>query len=299
MSAVIEQHQPQQQSLLAKFANRFGVEPNKMLNTLKATAFKGDVSNEQMMALLIVADQHGLNPWTKEIYAFPDKNNGIVPVVGVDGWSRIINEHPQFDGMDFVQSEGLVRMDGARVDAPEWIECVMYRKDRAHPIRVREYLDEAYRPPFAGQRGPVIGPWQTHPKRFLRHKAMIQCARLAFGFVGIHDQDEAERIIDMGEARPASDATLDELNARVATRRQAATDVQFSDAPAPVVKTAAPRAAPDDAPPYTYAELEALIRGSTSVDALDELGALVSSYPADQQPDLANEIGRRRAALQG
>lgn len=28
----------------------------------------------------------------------------------------------------------------------------------------------------------------------LRHKALIQCARLAFGFVGIFDQDEAERI---------------------------------------------------------------------------------------------------------
>lgn len=34
----------------------------------------------------------------------------------------------------------------------------------------------------------------------LRHKAMIQGARLAFGFVGIYDQDEAERIVerDMG-----------------------------------------------------------------------------------------------------
>ncbi|MGC6598113.1 recombinase RecT, partial [Escherichia coli] len=41
--------------------------------------------------------------WTKEIYAFPDKQNGIVPVVGVDGWSRIINENQQFDGMDFEQ----------------------------------------------------------------------------------------------------------------------------------------------------------------------------------------------------
>jgi hypothetical protein len=51
-----------------------------------------------MMALLIVADQYGLNPWTKEIYAFPDKSNGIVPVVGVDGWARIINTHEQFDG---------------------------------------------------------------------------------------------------------------------------------------------------------------------------------------------------------
>jgi hypothetical protein len=30
----------------------------------------------------------------------------------------------------------------------------------------------------------------------LRHKAMIQCARMAFGFGGIFDQDEAERIVE-------------------------------------------------------------------------------------------------------
>jgi hypothetical protein len=36
----------------------------------------------------------------------------------------------------------------------------------------------------------------------LRHKAMIQCARLAFGFGGIYDQDEAERIAEI-EINPA------------------------------------------------------------------------------------------------
>ena len=41
-----------------------------------------------------------------------------------------------------------------------------------------------------------MGPWKTHPKRMLRHKAMIQCARLAFGFTGIYDQDEADRIVE-------------------------------------------------------------------------------------------------------
>jgi hypothetical protein len=30
----------------------------------------------------------------------------------------------------------------------------------------------------------------------LRHKATIQCSRLAFGFAGIFDQDEAERIAE-------------------------------------------------------------------------------------------------------
>lgn len=161
-------------SLLTKIAAKYSVDPAKMMTTLKATAFKGDVSNEQMMALLIVADQYSLNPWTKEIYAFPDRQNGIVPVIGVDGWSRIINSHDQFDGMSFKQDD-------------DSCTCTIFRKDRRHPVEVTEYMSECKR---------NVGPWQSHPKRMLRHKAMIQCARLAFGFVGVYDHDEAERIVE-------------------------------------------------------------------------------------------------------
>lgn len=147
----------------------------ELIATLKATAFKGQVNDAQMTALLIVAQQYGLSPWTKEIYAFPDKNNGIVPVVGVDGWSRIINSHPQFDGIEFEQND-------------ESCTCIIYRKDRNRPIKVTEWMAECKR--------NGMGPWQSHPRRMLRHKAMIQCARLAFGYGGIYDQDEAERIVE-------------------------------------------------------------------------------------------------------
>jgi phage recombination protein Bet len=175
-------------SILAKMADRYSVEPNKLLDTLKATAFKGQVSNEQMISLLIVADQYGLNPFTRELYAFPDKG-GIVPVVSVDGWARIMNSHPQFDGIEFTFSG-----DGADVACTATIR----RKDRAHPVSVTEYMAEC-------KRGTQ--PWQSHPRRMLRHKAMIQAARLAFGFAGIFDEDEAARIRDMGaadEVRPAA-----------------------------------------------------------------------------------------------
>lgn len=173
-----------------------------LIETLKATAFKEQVSDAQMTALLVVANQYALNPWTKEIYAFPDRKNGIVPVVGVDGWARIINNHPDFDGMEFRQSETMIQMPGAKTQAPEWMECAIYRKSRSRPTVVREYLDEVYREPMKSKYGDesIIGPWQTHTKRFFRHKAMIQCARLAFGYGGIYDQDEAERI---AEAQPA------------------------------------------------------------------------------------------------
>lgn len=180
-------------SILAKFSDRYSVDPSKMLDTLKNVAFKqknGHITNEQMIALLVVADQYKLNPFTKEIYAFPDKGS-IVPVVGVDGWSRIINSHENFDGMEYAYSDSIVTEPNAK-PCPEWVECKMYRKDRSHAVVAREYLDEVYRPPMNGRNGP----WQTHTKRMLRHKATIQCARLAFGFVGIYEEDEAQRIIE-------------------------------------------------------------------------------------------------------
>ena len=157
---------------LAKQFNIQG-DPAELVQTLKATAFKGNATDAQFNALLIVATQYSLNPFTSEIYAFPS-NNGITPVVGVDGWARIINGNPNFDGMDFQQ-------DG------ESCTCRIYRKDRSHPIVVTEYMDECRR---------NTQPWKSHPRRMLRHKAMIQAARLAFGFTGIYDEDEAERIKD-------------------------------------------------------------------------------------------------------
>lgn len=197
-------------AVAAKMAERFGVSTEGFWDTLKATAFKqrdgSTPSNEQMLALLVVANQYGLNPWTKEIYAFPDKNNGIVPVVGVDGWVRIINQHPQFDGIEFAFADKMVKPEGAKVSCPEWVDVTIYRKDRTRPTTVREYLDEVYRAPFESKSYKVEGPWQTHTKRFLRHKGLIQCARLALGFVGIYDQDEAERIIDSNIATSAESA---------------------------------------------------------------------------------------------
>jgi phage recombination protein Bet len=139
-----------------------------------------------------------LNPWTHEIYAFPDKQNGIVPVVGVDGWSRLMNSNPEFDGMEVIESDDIVTGEDHK-PCPRWIECRIYRKGRTHYVPSKERFDECYRPPFVTRDGrKVSGPWQTHTSRMLRHKAVIQAARMAFGFAGIYDPDEADRIIEAG-----------------------------------------------------------------------------------------------------
>jgi phage recombination protein Bet len=190
MSEIAEISEHTKPKLVEIFAERYHVDANKVMAALKTTAFKqsgnNNISNEQMMALMIVANQYKLNPFTKEIFAFPDKGS-IVPVVSVDGWSRIMNEHPAMDGIEFEYSPETLDHKGKT--AHEWIDCIIYRKDRSRPIRVREFFDEVSK---------TSGPWLSHPNRMHRHKAEIQCARIAFGFAGIYDQDEAENIIHGG-----------------------------------------------------------------------------------------------------
>lgn len=181
-------------SLIHKLAHRFAVEPTVFFETLKTQAFKkrdgSPPTNQQMLALMVVANEYGLNPFLKELYAFEGKGGDVVPVVSVDGWSRIVNEHPAFDGIDFVYSEQMSTPPGGQ-SCYEWIEARIHRKDRKRPVTVREHLDEAYVP---AKTWP--GPWQTHTKRMLRHRAFIQCARVAFGFGGIYEQDEARAIAE-------------------------------------------------------------------------------------------------------
>lgn len=159
-------------TLTGKLAQRFGMTDDaELVSTLKQTAFKTSetVSDAQLTALLIIANEYGLNPWTKEIYAYPDKYKGIVPVVGVDGWIRIVNEHQQFDGMEFVAT-------------PDEVTCTIYRKDRSRPTVITEYMKECAR---------GTDPWRQMPRRMLRHKALMQCARVAFGFA-LYDDEEVQ-----------------------------------------------------------------------------------------------------------
>ncbi len=79
-------------TLAGKLAERVGmdsVDPQELITTSRQTAFKGDASDAQFIAGFAnsTPSQFGLNPSTKEIYALPDERNGIVPVVGIDGWS--------------------------------------------------------------------------------------------------------------------------------------------------------------------------------------------------------------------
>ena len=160
--------------------------PDSFVQALTRTSLSSLVmwSQLDLEMLLLAAEKYCLSPLGREVFLVREGDSledPAVLVVGVDGWSRVLNAHKKFAGMQFRESEELLE------GVPAWIECTLHRWDRRVPTSVREYFNEV--------RGTSL-PWLTHPRRMLRHKALVQCARLAFGPVGIHDHDEAQRILE-------------------------------------------------------------------------------------------------------
>jgi hypothetical protein len=154
--------------------------------------------------LLTTSLRYGLSPTGREIFMLPDPMaEAPLIVVGVDGWSRILNEHKKFAGMRFNESKEFV--DGV----PAWIECTIHRWDRGAPTSVREYLCEV--------RG-LSQAWITHPRRMLRHKAMVQCARISFGMGDVFDPDEAQKITSAKEVDASSNKS--DLPKRISTNNK-------------------------------------------------------------------------------
>jgi phage recombination protein Bet len=324
--------QGEQRLLVARLAQRFGIDQDALWKTLKATVFKlpnnREASNAQIAAVMVVADQHKLNPFTREIFAFEGQGGAIVPVVSVDGWLRIINEQETYNGVEFEYgppSEG-----EKHKGSPQWIEAVIYRRDREHPTKAREFLAECFR--------DSSGPWKSHPSRMLRHKALIQCARMAFGFAGIYDEDEAERIIEGDRAARPTGGKLETINAEIVSERTIGdgepaqlTDKpageKLPDAQAGPEKTAveatveksepAPQKGPDfdaararvaerakgsrqPAPPApTLAELLTMVEQSINADAVDLALSLGDKLGPPDFAQLRDAAKLRRIELEG
>lgn len=221
---------PPARSIMRTMAERFGMESAAFERTLMETVMPRSVTKEAVAAFLVVAHEHKLNPFTREIFAFEGQGGGVRPIVSIDGWIRLVNDHPMMDGStctDILDGNGNLVA----------VEAIFYRKDRAHPTVVREYLAEC--------QGTTM-PWKKWPRRMLRHKAFIQGARIAFGFSGIEDEDEYERYVEatVKGSTPSNGANLPPAGAR--TLRDL-----VPPAPARVVEVAKaePTPPPDDAIP--------------------------------------------------
>lgn len=141
----------------------------EMVDTLKQTVCKG-ATDAQFRMFVEVCKATGLNPFLKEIW--------FVPAVGVmagrDGYLRIANEHPQFDGME-------TRVERDEKGVPIKATCSVWRKDRGHAITCEAWFSE-YR-----KNGNV---WQTYPSAMISKVAEVLALKRSFAINGIVTEEE-------------------------------------------------------------------------------------------------------------
>jgi len=164
-------------SALQIMAARFNVDPAKLHETLKQSIFP-KATDAEMLSLVVVANTYNLNIFLKEMYGFPAKGGGIVPVVSVDGWNSLLLRQPDFDGIEFEFTDDA---DGNVYSCT----ATVYVKNRSHAVKVTEYFAECVRP---------TDPWKNMPRRMLRNRTLCQASRMAFGISGIKHEEEAIEI---------------------------------------------------------------------------------------------------------
>lgn len=169
---------------IAVIAQNTGASPEDITEVLKGMIVSAknqhgaQATNAELAIVTGVCATYGLNPLVKECAAFVSGGKLSV-VVMVDGWYKMVNRRPEFDGVEFDD-----KFDDKGNLAS--ITCRMFIKGRERPVCVTEYMSEC--------RDPKSSVWQKWPGRMLRHKAYIQCARMAFGISEVIDDDEASRI---------------------------------------------------------------------------------------------------------
>jgi len=129
-----------------------------------------------------VADQYA-SPDHQRDHGFPDKGGGVTPVVGVDGWNRIASSTRSSTASSSATPTRW-SADGGKI-CPEWIECVVLTQATAPPDRHPRVPRRVLPPRPARGRATPSGCCAT---------SAHQGYRTAFGFHGIYDEDEAERM---------------------------------------------------------------------------------------------------------
>lgn len=172
--------------LVGKLAEVMDIEPGRYWAAVKKVAGCGGESDEDFLVLLHLADKYGLDPLRKEVCMIKTKA-GPRPYVGIDGWLRIMTSQPDYDAHDIQE----VWSGGAKGKGTiEYSTAILHSKKRKAlgllPFEHTEYFRECV------VRADYT-PWNSHPSRMLKEKALIQGVRLLWN-IYIPDIDEWDKM---------------------------------------------------------------------------------------------------------
>jgi hypothetical protein len=159
---VVKQVSPMAKEL-KRAANAIAMTPKEL--TLWFSYYPQVSEATQETCLRLIAE-YRLNPRADELDLVQFEEGHWQVFITINGWAKLINAHPAFCGIEFSEASELEE------GVPMWMGCAIYRTDRIKPIEIKEYFSEMK---------TEHAVWQQMPRRMLRHRAMQQCARLAFG----------------------------------------------------------------------------------------------------------------------
>ena len=169
---------------LSVIAASNGVTQEEVAEVLRGMIISGkgqhgaQATNAEMTVVSSIFAKYDLNPFIREGHAFVSGGK-LQVMIGLDGWLKIANRHPEFDGYEqfdnFDNKGDLVS-----------VTTKIYVKNRRFPTPHTEYMKEAF--------VPASPAWKKFPFRMLAGKSLGQCVRKAFGVSEVLDDDEASRI---------------------------------------------------------------------------------------------------------
>lgn len=257
-------------------------ESREMIETLKQTVAKG-ATDAQFKMFVEVCKATGLNPFLKEIWFVP--NVGVM--AGRDGYLRVANDHPMFDGMSTT-----VERDEKGV--PIKATCSVWRKDRSHPITCEAFFDE-YR------KSSQV--WQTYRSAMIGKVAEVLALKRSFSINGVVTEEEigpqsstveqrcsveeqqeiaGRKIKELSSAQPrppSEDPTYEQRHTKMILEANAALD-------APATETK-PRGIISYAGLKKWGELKAELRQLSGTDAI--YYAALKAKGCDHANQIAND----------
>lgn len=164
-----------------QLAAAIGMDPNAMIDAIKAQCFKGvrdQVSNEQLAAFVSIAAEMGVNPFLPDmLYAYPDRG-AIIPIMGPSGIYKKLMEHPLVDSWETtVYPEDVTQ-------APTHAITNIYLKGRERPLSYTALMSE-----WKVGSNPN---WNNRPRHMIGLRSLKHAARQV-----IHGlpYDEDDRVI--------------------------------------------------------------------------------------------------------
>jgi phage recombination protein Bet len=178
-------------------------ERREVIDAIKQTVCRG-ATDAQLRVFMEVCRATGLNPFIKgEIWYVAEK--GII-MAGRDGYLRIANEHPAFDGME-------TRVERDERGVPIKAVCTVWRKDRDHPT-----ISEAYYSEYK-KASPV---WQQYPSAMISKVAETLALKRSFAINGVVTEEEVGHEPAQEKPQPDPARQVSELEAIQAGMRDRA-----------------------------------------------------------------------------